>query len=242
MSILCLCRSPALDYAAKILSQWGLPVTDTPDGAVEHLLLPVPSADAQEEAAALLPLLSPRVTVSGGNLAHPALAGYRTVDFLQDPWYLADNAAITADCAVEILENHLGQNLANRPVLILGWGRIGKCLGKKLQLQGADVSVAARKSADLAMLHALGCRSVPISQVSDELFHYDAIFNTVPVMILPDMPLRPGCLAVELASKPGMSGPQILSARGLPGKMAPAASGKLIAETFVRLSLDRKEA
>ena len=59
-------------------------------------------------------------------------------------------------------------------------------------------------------------------------------------MILPDIRLGSNCTAIELASTPGMAGDGIIPARGLPGKMAPAESGKLIAETFIRLSL-RKE-
>ena len=44
-------------------------------------------------------------------------------------------------------------------------------------------------------------------------------------------------LLLELASRPGMSGSKIIDGRGLPGKMAPVRSGRLIAETFIRLSL-----
>ena len=52
-------------------------------------------------------------------------------------------------------------------------------------------------------------------------------------MVLPQVPSN--VYAIELASKPGMGGEHIISARGLPGKMRPAQSGKLIADTFMRL-------
>lgn len=241
MSILCLCRSDAVRCAAKTLSELGLPVVTEPGSDVTHLLLPVPSAGVFEELKELLPQLPEEIIISGGNLDAAFQKNYRTVDFLQDPYYLADNAAITAECALEIVENNFGSTLSGCPVLILGWGRIGKCLGKRLHARNADVTIAARKDTDLAMLHALGYHSVPISKAGDELSHYQVILNTIPAMVLPEMRCRPDCIAVELASKPGMAGSNIISARGLPGKMAPAASGKLIAETFIRLSLNKED-
>ena len=48
---------------------------------------------------------------------------------------------------------------------------------------------------------------------------------------------RPGCVKLELASSPGMEGSDIIQARGLPGKMAPESSGKLIARTVLRLGV-----
>lgn len=237
MSIMVLRSNSALEYAAEKFSSMGLTVTDTPSEDVRHLLLPVPSfSGGSKYITPILAQLPKSVIVSGGNLAHLVLENYRTVDFLKDPYYLASNAAITAKCAVGLVE----KDWSNLPVLILGWGRIGKCLGQILRQTGADVTIAARKDTDLAMIRALGMDSVPISEVSDMLTHYRVIYNTVPEMILPDMVCHPDCVAVELASKPGMSGGNIISARGLPGKYAPEASGKLIADTFVRLSL-RKE-
>ena len=237
--ICCPPHGEAVRYAARYLSALGFPVTESPTPDATHLLLPVPSfPSGQEYLNSILPALSREITVCGGNLAVPTLAGYRTVDFLQDPYYLADNAAITAECALHIVDSHLNHDQCN--VLILGWGRIGKCLGRLLQIQGADVTIAARKETDLAMIHALGYHSVPIFHAADGLDHYDVILNTVPEMILPQMRCRPDCIAVELASKPGMSGDNIISARGLPGKMAPKQSGKLIAQTFIRLALDKE--
>ena len=127
--------------------------------------------------------------------------------------------------------------LSDCPVLILGWGRIGKCLGFELARLGADVSIAARKAADLAMIKALGFSAVQIQDVQDCLQHFGAVINTVPVMLLPTMNCKPDCICMELASKPGMLGNKIINSRGLPGRMAPKESGKLIAETFIRLSL-----
>lgn len=42
-------------------------------------------------------------------------------------------------------------------------------------------------------------------------------------------------MKIDLASKPGIGGTDVLWARGLPGKFAPESAGKLIAQTILRL-------
>ena len=237
-TVLCVQRSEAIRHAAKYLSGLGISVTDKCAPDVTHLLLPVPSfAGGDEYLAHLLTGLPDDVIVSGGNLNSPLLEGYRAVDFLQDPYYLAENAAITADCTLEILENKFGNAIGSKRALIIGWGRIGKCLVPLLKERNVDVTVAARKAADLAMIRALGDRSIHVADAAWETDRFDMILNTVPVLLFPDINAKPEAVLLELASKPGMTGDAIINARGLPGKMAPARSGKLIAETFIRLTL-----
>lgn len=237
-TVLCVPRSDAVRYAANYLSDLGVTVTYKAAPDVTHVLLPVPSfSHGDEYLAHILTGLPDDVIISGGNLNSPLLEGYRRIDFLRDPYYQADNAAITAQCAVHILDNRFGGVLFGKRVLIIGWGRIGKCLSFILKEAGADVTVAARKTADLAMIQALGFRKLPLEHVPDESTRFNAIVNTVPVLLFPNIETAPGCAVLELASKPGVTGKDIINARGLPGKMAPAASGKLIAETFIRLSI-----
>ncbi|MBR3974055.1 MAG: hypothetical protein IKJ99_08920 [Oscillospiraceae bacterium] len=233
-TICCICRSEAIRYAAKYLQDCGFHVTYKAAPDVTHLLLPIPSfKNGTQYLAHLLSDLPDDVIIAGGNLSTPLLDHYRTVDFLQDPYYLADNAAITARCALRLVEEKT--ELSGAKVLVLGWGRIGKCLGKLLQFKGADVTIVARKDSDLGMINALGYNPLQIQSVEKNLQEYDVILNTVPAMILPEMIASSDCVILELASKPGMIGPNIVSALGLPGKFAPVESGKLIADTFIRL-------
>ncbi len=236
-TVLCVKRSEAVCHAARYLETLGISVTEKCAPDITHLLLPVPSFPSGDTYLAhYLTELPDEVIVSGGNLNSPLLEHYRTVDFLRDPYYLAENAAITADCALEMVESRLPK-LENQRVLILGWGRIGKCLGQLFRCKGADVTIAARKAADRAMISALGYQAVSICDVKDMLQRYGVILNTVPEMILPQMDTKPDCVILELASKPGMIGKSIIQARGLPAKMAPDRSGALIARTFIRLSI-----
>lgn len=234
--ICCPPANEALCHCGDVLSGMGLRVTNTYSDTMTHLIAPVPTPEGYPEQ--FLIRHDAPITLCGGNIDPSGFEKQHIVDFLKDPFYLADNAAITAQCAVSLLNEHL-PDLFNSRILILGWGRIGKCLGKLLQQIGANVTIAARKESDLAMIHALGYQAAPIQEIPHEVRCYDAILNTVPEMVLPDLEF--GGIAIELASKPGMSGPNIISARGLPGKMAPKKSGELIARTFIRLALSKEE-
>ena len=236
-NVLCVTRSEAIRYAARYLSERGIPVTEKCAPDVTDVLLPVPSFSAGDEYLAhLLTQLPDDVILYGGNMHSALLEGYRYVDLLQDPYYLADNAAITAECALTILKRQFGAELKGKRVLVIGWGRIGKCLCQQLRDQGASVSAAARKIPDLAMIHALGHDSIPISDVPGKTEAFDIILNTVPSLLFPGIQTREDCIVMELASRPGMTGPKIYDGRGLPGKIAPMKSGNLIAGTFLRLA------
>ena len=81
------------------------------------------------------------------------------------------------------------------------------------------------------MLKALGYEAVDFPEVSGMLNHFSILFNTVPE---PPFSFEGGCIAVDLASEPGLQGDSIIVARGLPGKYAPESSGRLIAQTILR--------
>lgn len=217
-------QTDALGYCVNILQQKGCCFAAAPCREVTHLLLDVPFK-SPELLSELLDQLSGEVTIIGGNLQVP---GYKTVDLLQDPLYLAENANITAHGAVKLALNHLPVTLQDLPVLVIGWGRIGKCLARLLRQMGAAITVAARKETDRAMLTALGYRAVALTDNS----HYRLIFNTVPSAIATHFP--EDCLKIELASVPGLAGDNIINGRALPNRCAPESSGQLIARSVLR--------
>lgn len=236
--------TPACQYAAEFLKKQGFSLVDHPTPEVTHLLLDIPTFDSQgnlrsgSDIRPLLQMLPERITVIGGNLNHPALSGYRVADLLADPDYLAQNGAITADCALRVAAGHLTTTFRETPVLVLGWGRIGKCLSRLLQNVGAKVTVAARKASDRAMIKALGLDAVEISAVPKVLPQYRLLFNTVPELLFSkEVCSRQNdhCVKIELASEDGMAWEDVITARGLPGKYAPESSGNLIGQTIVTL-------
>lgn len=225
-------ETEACRVAAEQLSEHGIPLTDHPSPDVTHLLLDVPSR-INSSLETLLRMLPPQVHIIGGNLGAAGLEKHRHTDLLTDPFYLAENAAITADCALRLAGSHMDMTFSGCPALVIGWGRIGKCLAKKLRALGCDVSVAARNVSDRAMLQSLGYRAVPIDAIAQELQPGTLVFNTVPHP-LPDAVIPDGCIALELASTPGLSGGNIIDGRRLPGRLAPKSSGKLISKTILR--------
>ena len=230
-------HSQSLAYAAEVLQKEGFCFAPEPDRSVTHLLLDIPHKD-WASVPDVLSALSNDVTVIGGNLRHPCLAEYKTVDLLSDPLYLAENANITAHCAIKLALQNLPVILENCPVLVIGWGRIGKCLAKLLRNLGALVTVAARKESDRAMLSALGYTAAETGFLADSLSGYRLIFNTVPAGVLPESVLSrcsEDCCKIELASLPGIAGSDVIDGKGLPGKLAPETSGSLIAQTILRL-------
>lgn len=236
----------ACRYAADYLKQLSLPVVDAPSSDVRYLLLDVPSFSAEGSLRGggavekLLSQLPKDILICGGNLSHPALDGYEAVDFLEDEIYLCENAYITAECALDVALPYLNRTIRGCPVLVLGWGRIGKCLGQLLKAIGADVTIAARNPEHRAMIHALGYHAEDIGALS--LNHYRLLYNTVPHPVLSREQMetcRDDCVKIELASCDGIEGDDIIPARGLPGLHMPESSGQLIAETFLRLCYGR---
>lgn len=227
--------SPAMSYCIQALKNEGFTLLSEPSWQATHLLLPVPSFSPDGSIvgggnlSTLLTLLPKDIVVVGGNLDRPELDYYATVDLLQDATYLAHNAAITAHCAVKLVMNQLPITLDRCPALVIGWGRIGKCLAKLLRNLGADVTVCARKESDRSILSALGYKTTDYQQVN--LSNYRAIFNTVPTMLFPNCPGNG--LKIDLASRLGLGSNDVIWARGLPGKDAPESSGALIAQTLI---------
>ena len=236
--------TPAVDFACRALARQGITVTVEPRSDVTHLLLPVPSFEADGRIRGggilehILADLPENITVIGGNLIHPALSSYKKMDLLQDGLYTAKNASITADCAIRVAAPHLLTVYEGCPVLIIGWGRIGKCLACKLKALGARITVAARKTADRDMLLALGYGAENPERLLHNLAGSRLIFNTAPSPVLREAQLkycRRDCVKIELASKPGILGEDVIEAKGLPGKIAPESSGELIARSVIRL-------
>lgn len=229
-------------FACTYLKEVGLPIIDCPGSHIKHLVLDVPSFGEGGqmrmggELGPLLQMLPSDVTVYGGNLDHPDLRNHRVVDFLKDENYLAENAYITAECALDVALPYLSVTLRNCPVLVIGWGRIGKCLAQLLKAMGAAVTVAARKPSHRAMLEALGYEAVDTASLKENLVSFRLVYNTVPQPVVSKEQsayFTENCILIDLASRPGIDHEDVIIARGLPGIHFPESSGKLIARTFL---------
>lgn len=221
--------SAALIQAAVELNQNGVPFTADPQEA-DILLYNVPTPAFLRDEIPKGPL------IIGGNLDFLD-ASIPRLDLLKDPYYLAHNALITAEATLGLLLPKLECDFSSAETLILGWGRIGKCLDQLLGQIGIPVSVYARKDSDQAMLGALGYIPVTLSECRARLGSYKCIINTAPAQILTEEDMKrvsKSCIKIDLASTQELPGSDVLHARGLPGKYKSDASGKLIAQTILR--------
>ena len=140
-----------MDHCVNLLMENGISFAPNIDCFVTHLLLPVPSVDAQghiqgdgslEEIIGNLP---PTAAIIGGNLPASLSESRPVIDLLLDEEYVCQNAYITAHCAMALAAERLDTTFRRSACLIIGWGRIGKCLAEVMTRLEADVTVAARK-------------------------------------------------------------------------------------------------
>jgi len=131
-------------------------------------------------------------------------------------------------------------------VLVIGYGRVGRLTAHRFAALGAKVSVAARRFEQLAWVQAMGYGAEQVGQLAGWLCSYDLIVNTVPARVLGQAELsdiKPECLVIDLASKPGgvdleaasRLNRRVVWALSLPGKVAPVTAGASIRDTIYNI-------
>lgn len=156
------------------------------------------------------------------------------------------NAVPTAEGAIQIAMEQLPITIHGARVLVVGFGRVGRALAQRLAALGARVTVAARRYESLAWAQASGYGTEQTGQLAGWLCGYDLVVNTVPALVLGEAELadlKPDCLVLDLASKPG--GVDLEAARPvgphrdlgpLPaGKGGPVTAGAAIKNTIYHM-------
>lgn len=235
--------TPASHAAVKALADSGIGITDHITPEATHLLMDAPSfsgngllksgANLQE----LLALLPEHITLIGGMLPEEITSSYPSIDLLKDDRYLLENAALTAECALRVAGEKMSFSLRGAPVLVIGWGRIGRQLAFLLKAHGAEVTVLSRSAAHRAEAVSFGLRSIAPEALADEIHKYRVLFNTAPGIMVPRSlaALCESSLKIDLASVPGIEAEGVIQARGLPGIHVPESAGRLTADTVIRL-------
>lgn len=224
-----------------------LPLPATADGVL--LSCPLALSETKVRLSEVIETMTPASLLVGGRIpqtvvASAEAAGIRVRDYFGSEAFQIRNAYTTAEAAISIAMNSLTKNLCTSRVAVTGFGRISKHLVRLLLALGARVTVAARKSEDLAWAESLGCETLRLREgiCPMELSHgFDVIYNTVPHWLfgreflektdrstfLIDLASVPGgvdiCAAKELRAN-------VLWATSLPGKYAPESAGSLIAD------------
>ncbi len=199
--------------------------------------------------------LTPGQRAAGGKISRTvsAMAKEKRIvltDYLEREELAVANAVPTAEGALAIAMAEVPYTIHGAECLVLGYGRVGKALAHTLSAVGAHVTVAARKSEDLAWIAANDCTPISFSTLTayhdDAPLPYDIIFNTVPKQIvdaglLPHV--KPETLLLDLASAPGgidreyaqAHGYHVVWALSLPGKTAPVTAGKIIKDSILQI-------
>ncbi len=229
-----------------------LPLPASPDGIRIHQ--PLCPGKAPPSFAELLAQVPVSVPLIGGKFSPSmkALAdekGHHVIDFCKSEEFQQKNAVPTAEGALAILMERLPCTVQGVSVAVTGFGRIARALVSILLSLGADVTVGARKPADLEQARALGCKTVRLcgdESVSELCRGKRAVFNTVPHWLFTKpvlLTLGHEVLLIDLASSPGGVDAEVARALGvpviwalsLPGKYAPVTAGEIIADTVLAL-------
>ncbi|WP_294497604.1 saccharopine dehydrogenase NADP-binding domain-containing protein [uncultured Gemmiger sp.] len=243
--------------AARALRRAGHTVLGPGQAALcQVLLLPLPAASTPE-LQAVLACAAPGTLVLAGRPSPQVrqaveAAGLPLVDYSCRPELAALNAVPTAEGCLALLLEQRDRTLWQSPVLVLGYGRVGQAVARRLAALGAWVTVAARSAEQRAAARCAGCRAAPLTQLTRLLPGFDAVVNTIPAPVLTRTELAclpAGAVVIDLASAPGGTdfaaaadlGLRAQLATGLPARSAPCTAGELLADTVLNILQEREE-
>ncbi len=217
----------------------------------DNVLLNAPFYTKEIIIDEVLNLLSPKQIFTAGKIPikiqeKAKLLGLQTIDYFNREEMQALNAIPTAEGAIQVAMEEMRTTIHGSNALVLGYGRIGKSLSRMLYGIGANLFVEARSYSDLAWIKNFGYKPVHIKELEHYLPKMDVVFNTVPHIVLDEellLKLNKKALIIELASKPGGVDLdackdleiKIISAQGLPGKVAPISAARVIKETVLNI-------
>jgi dipicolinate synthase subunit A len=172
--------------------------------------------------------------------------GLEIIDYIKREELAVANAVATAEGAIQLIMEETDVTLCRLNILVIGFGRIGKVLCHRLRGLGAQVTASARSCADMAWIHAYGYEAADTGRLDGGLGKFDVVVNTVPARVLGYsrlVELEPGCLCLDLASRPGgvdfnaasQLGVKAVWSLGLPGEVAPVTAGAIIRDTLYNI-------
>lgn len=209
-----------------------------------------PFSDKEISTRELIHYLNAKILIAGSiapNIYDMANDEYiEIIDIMKREELAVLNTISTAEGAIEIAISNTNKIIHGSNVLILGFGRIGKVLARKLAGLSAKVTCAARKDEDLAWIRAYGHNETNINVLGENLANYDIIINTVPHLILTKERLqyvKQDALLIDLASNPGgidkkeakERNLKLIWALALPGKVAPITTAEFIKDTIYNI-------
>ena len=238
------CTNPS--QAASLADFVILPMPVTTDGSI----LNAPFSRSRITLDEVLSALKPSQKLVGGAISNEVREevesrGLSIVDYLHRDELAVYNAVPTAEGAIQLAMEELPITIHGARCLITGYGRVARALARRLGSLEADVTIAARKFADIAQAESQGHTGIEMKHL-DDAGDFDVIFNTVPALIFNRErleKLEKSTLLIDLASRPGgvdfnaAAEMQIKTiwALSLPGRVAPKSAGRIIKNTILNM-------
>lgn len=199
----------------------------------------------------LLDRLHPGQLLCGGRpdrdtLTRFAVRGLALTDYFALEELTIANAIPTAEGAVQLAMEQLPVTIHDLPVLILGYGRVGRVTARRFAALGARVTVAARRPEQQVWARSEGLAACPLPLPLGGLEQFGLVINTVPAPVLDGEALsrlNSACPVIDLASAPGGLSPdcrsqwssRVTHALALPGKVAPMSAAGYIRDVIYGL-------
>lgn len=167
-------------------------------------------------------------------------------NLLEDETFIVKNAYLTAEGALGYVIFNTETSLKQLPILILGYGRVGKSLTKIFKDNYSFVAVATDDETEFSIASILADEVYTLSDYKEKLGAFSVIINTIPKKILQGDILTligKDCFILDLASKPGgidfieadRLNLKYLHALGVPGKVAPKTAGLYIKDIIMKV-------
>ena len=193
-------------------------------------------------------------SVSSEILRKFKLYNIEILDIMKNEEFAVLNAIPTAEETIRIIIDNTKKVLHNANCLIMGYGRIGKVLAKKLNSLSVKVECLVSDNIEKIWCRVEGYNYIEFENIknkSDLLKKYDIIINTIPKIILTDelKEIRKDTLIIDLASKPygidrsivKQENLNFIEALGLPGKSAPITVAENMYELIKNTILKRQK-
>lgn len=180
------------------------------------------------------------------------LLGIPYYDFMKNEKVTILNSIATGEGAImEAIQKSPG-NLHHSNCLVLGYGRCGIVLAQKLRGLHANVWIGVRNELSMYQGISHGFQGLLLTDLKEVIPQFDYIFNTIPACVLDHECLNqvsPAATIIDIASYPGgldyhYAKENQINAHlclGLPGKVAPKASGEILKKAFIQIMMERSE-
>ncbi|HCH29280.1 MAG TPA: dipicolinic acid synthetase, partial [Ruminococcaceae bacterium] len=117
-------------------------------GQADYILLPMPMDAEAADLARILRAARPGTLALGGRISEPVrkaaqAAGVELVDYFLRPELACLNAVPTAEGCLALLMQLRQRTIWESEFLVLGYGRIGRAVARRLQALGGQVTIAA---------------------------------------------------------------------------------------------------